>query len=46
MLQLFKALIYLGSKNLTHGNLKLENILLELNGIELNKKSNKKKCSI
>lgn len=42
MLQLFKALIYLGSKNLTHGNLKLENILLELNGIELNKKSNKK----
>ena len=29
MFQMFKALIYLGSKNIVHGNLKLENILLE-----------------
>ena len=38
MFQILKALLYLSSKNMTHGNLKLENILLELNDI---KKENK-----
>ena len=43
MFQIFKSLIYLGSKNLVHGNLKLENILLELNDIDNGNKVNKKK---
>jgi serine/threonine protein kinase len=42
MFQMFKALLYLGSKNIVHGNLKLENILLELNVIEKEKKVYKK----
>ena len=42
MFQMFKALLYLGSKNIVHGNLKLENVLLELNDIEKEKKINKK----
>ena len=42
MFQMFKALLYLGSKNIVHGNLKLENILLELNDIEKEKKVYKK----
>ena len=42
MFQLFKALIYLGSKNIVHGNLKLENILLEYNDMDKKKKINKK----
>ena len=42
MLEIFKALIYLNSKNITHGNLKLQNILLELNDIKPDKKTNKK----
>ena len=44
MFQIFKSLIYLGSKNLIHGNLKLENILLELNDIKNENKVNKKKA--
>ena len=44
MFQLFKSLIYLGSKNIKHGNLKLENILLELNDIKNENKVNKKKA--
>lgn len=43
MFQIFKSLIYLGSKNVIHGNLKLENILLELNNINNQNKVNKKK---
>ena len=42
MFQIFKALIFLGSKNIIHGNLKLENILIELNEINKEKKVNKK----
>ena len=42
MFQMFKALIYLGSKNIVHGNLKLENILLEYNDMDKKKKINKK----
>ena len=42
MFQLFKALIYLASKNIIHGNIKLENILIELNEIDKEKKRNKK----
>ena len=42
MFQIFKSLIYLGSKNVIHGNLKLENILLELNNINNQNKVNKK----
>ena len=42
MFEIFKALIYLNSKNLTHGNLKLQNILLEENDIKTDKKTNKK----
>ena len=42
MFQLFKALIYLRSKNIIHGNIKLENILIELNEIDKVKKTNKK----
>ena len=45
MFQIFKSLIYLGSKNLVHGNLKLENILLELNDIDNENKVNKKKTN-
>ena len=44
MFQMFKALLYLGSKNIVHGNLKLENILLELNDIEKEKKVVYKFC--
>lgn len=39
MFQIFKSLIYLGSKKMEHGNLKLENILIELNNINPEKKS-------
>ena len=46
MFQIFKSLIYLGIKNLEHGNLKLENILLELNNINPEKKVNKKKYNL
>ena len=42
MFQIFKSLIFLGSKSLIHGNLKLENILLELNDENKVKKVNKK----
>ena len=42
MFQIFKSLIYLASKKMKHGNLKLENILLELNNINPEKKVNKK----
>jgi len=42
MFQIFKALIFLGSKNMEHGKLKLENILIELNSINPEKKVNKK----
>ena len=42
MFEIFKALIYLNSKNMTHGNLKLQNILLESNDIKADKKTNKK----
>ena len=42
MFQMFKALIYLGSKNIVHGNLKLENILLEYNDMDKKIKINKK----
>ena len=42
MFQIFKVLIFLGSKNIIHGNLKLENILIELNEINKEKKVNKK----
>jgi serine/threonine protein kinase len=42
MFEIFKALIYLNSKNITHGNLKLQNILLESNDIKADKKTNKK----
>ena len=42
MFQIFKSLIYLGSKKMEHGNLKLENILIELNNINPEKKVNKK----
>ena len=42
MFEIFKSLIYLNSKSLTHGNLKLENILVELNGIKTEEKVNKK----
>ena len=45
MFQIFKSLIFLGSKNLVHGNLKLENILLELNDIDNENKVNKKKTN-
>jgi serine/threonine protein kinase len=41
MFQMFKCLIYLNSKNITHGNIKLENILLELNDIKKEKKIKK-----
>ena len=40
--QIFKALFFLGSKNMEHGKLKLENILIELNKINPEKKVNKK----
>ena len=46
MFEIFKSLIYLKSKNLNHGNLKLENILIELNDIKANEKTNKKNISI
>ena len=46
MFQIFKSLIYLGSKNKEHGNLKLENILVELNDINPEKKVNKKKYNL
>ena len=46
MFEIFKSLIYLKSKNLNHGNLKLENILIELNDIKANEKINKKNISI
>ena len=42
MFEIFKSLIYLNSKNLVHGNLKLENILIELNNLKSDKKVNKK----
>ena len=42
MFEIFKSLIYLNSKNIIHGNLKLENILIELNDIKPDKKTNKK----
>ena len=42
MFEIFKSLIYLNSKSLTHGNLKLENILVELNDIKTEEKVNKK----
>lgn len=42
MFEIFKALIYLNSKNLIHGDLKLENILIELNAIKMDKKKNNK----
>jgi serine/threonine protein kinase len=42
MFQILKALLYLSSKNMTHGNLKLENILLELNDIKKENKTNQK----
>ena len=41
MFQMFKCLIYLNSKNITHGNIKLENILLELNDAKKEKKIKK-----
>ena len=46
MFQIFKSLIYLGIKNLEHGNLKLENILVELNDINPEKKVNKKNYNL
>ena len=46
MFEIFKALIYLKSKNLVHGNLKLQNILIELNDIKTNEKTNKKNKNI
>ena len=42
MFEIFKSLIYLNSKNIIHGNLKLQNILIELNDIKPDKKTNKK----
>ena len=45
MFEIFKSLIYLNYKELTHGNLKLENILIELNDINADKKTNKKKLN-
>ena len=41
MFQMFKCLIYLNSKSITHGNIKLENILLELNDAKNEKKLKK-----
>ena len=45
MFEIFKSLIYLNSKSLTHGNLKLENILVELNDIKIEEKVNKKQLN-
>ena len=45
MFEIFKSLIYLNSKNLCHGNLKLQNILIELNDIKVDEKTNKKKLA-
>ena len=42
MFEIFKSLIYLNSKSLTHGNLNLQNILVELNDIKKEEKVNKK----
>ena len=42
MFEIFKSLIYLNSKNIIHGNLNLQNILIELNDIKPDKKTNKK----
>ena len=46
MFQIFKKLSYLTFKNIVHGNLKLENILLELNHVNNEDKVNKKKYKI
>ena len=46
MFEIFKALIYLKSKNLVHGNLKIQNILIELNDIKTDEKTNKKNKNI
>ena len=46
MFEIFKALIYLNKKNLYHGNLKLQNILIEKNDIKSDKKTNKKNIEL
>ena len=43
MFEIFKSLLYLNSKNIIHGNIKLENILLELNDIAIENKINRKR---
>ena len=42
MFEIFKSLIYLKSKNLIHGNLNLQNILVYLNDIKIDKINHKK----